>query len=47
MPKRSELYKGLYFVGGSVNPGSGMPMVVLSGQMIKDIIINELEQNLI
>lgn len=30
-PKRSSRYSNLYFVGGSVNPGGGMPMVVLSG----------------
>lgn len=31
-PKKSTLYDNLYFVGGSVNPGGGMPMAVLSGQ---------------
>lgn len=30
-PKKSSKYDNLYFVGGSVNPGGGMPMVVLSG----------------
>ena len=30
-PKRSTKYGNLWFVGGSVNPGGGMPMVVLSG----------------
>jgi diapolycopene oxygenase len=30
-PKRSERYDNLYFVGGSVNPGGGTPMVVTSG----------------
>ena len=34
--KHSELYNNLYFVGGSVNPGGGMPMVILSGQQVKD-----------
>jgi diapolycopene oxygenase len=33
--KHSEKYDNLYFVGGSVNPGGGMPMVVLSGQQVK------------
>ena len=33
--KQSDKYKNLYFVGGSVNPGGGMPMVVLSGQQVK------------
>lgn len=37
-PKRSELFDNLYFVGGSVNPGGGTPMVVLSGQMVADRI---------
>lgn len=31
-PKHSTRYENLWFVGGSVNPGGGMPMVVLSGQ---------------
>ena len=31
-PKVSRYYRKLFFVGGSVNPGGGMPMVFLSGQ---------------
>ena len=31
-PKKSRKYSNLYFVGGSVNPGGGMPMAFLSGQ---------------
>jgi diapolycopene oxygenase len=31
-PKHSTRYENLWFVGGSVNPGGGMPMVVLSGR---------------
>lgn len=38
-PKHSELYRNLYFVGGSVNPGGGMPMVIYSGQMVSDKIV--------
>jgi diapolycopene oxygenase len=38
-PQRSAHYKNLYFVGGSVNPGGGMPMVVLSGQLARDKIL--------
>ena len=30
-PKVSSRYHNLYFVGGSVNPGGGMPMVLMSG----------------
>lgn len=38
-PKHSDLYDNLYFVGGSVNPGGGMPMVTLSGQQVRDMIV--------
>lgn len=38
-PKHSEHYDNLYFVGGTVNPGGGMPMVTLSGQQVKDMIV--------
>ncbi len=37
-PKRSGKYPNLYFVGGSVNPGGGMPMVTLSGQQAAGFI---------
>lgn len=30
-PKASPRYPNLFFVGGSVNPGGGMPMVLMSG----------------
>jgi diapolycopene oxygenase len=33
-PKQSERYRNLFFVGGSVNPGGGTCMVVLSGQNV-------------
>lgn len=33
-PKYSSKYNNLFFVGGSVNPGGGMPMVILSGQQV-------------
>lgn len=35
-PKQSTLYPNLFFVGGSVNPGGGMPMVVLCGQKVAE-----------
>ena len=39
IPKKSTLFNNLYFVGGSVNPGGGMPMVILSGiNAAKEII---------
>ena len=40
-PKRSGDYTNLFFVGGSVNPGGGMPMVSLSGQHVAGMILNE------
>jgi diapolycopene oxygenase len=41
-PQRSERYRNLYFVGGSVNPGGGMPMVTLSGRLVRDKIAQDL-----
>ncbi len=41
-PKKSSKYKNLYFVGGSINPGGGMPMVVLSGTHVASLIQKEL-----
>ena len=40
-PKRSQQFRNLFFVGGSVNPGGGMPMVSLSGQHVARMIIEE------
>ena len=41
-PQRSSQLANLYFVGGSVNPGGGMPMVTLSGQLVRDKILADL-----
>jgi diapolycopene oxygenase len=38
-PKQSSRYENLFFVGGSVNPGGGMPMVVLCGQNVSRKIV--------
>ena len=38
-PKQSPLYENLFFTGGSVNPGGGMPMVVLCGQNVAKKIV--------
>ncbi len=40
-PQRSNQLNNLYFVGGSVNPGGGMPMVTLSGQLVRDKILTD------
>lgn len=37
--KESERYHNLFFVGGTVNPGGGMPMVTLSGQLVSKKIV--------
>jgi len=37
-PKESEVLDDLYFTGGTVNPGAGMPMVTLCGQLVADRI---------
>jgi diapolycopene oxygenase len=42
-PKQSTRYRNLFFTGGSVNPGGGMPMVVLSGQKAADRLIAQAE----
>jgi phytoene desaturase len=41
---RSKRYKGLYFTGGSVHPGGGIPLVLLSGKIV-DSLITKYELN--
>jgi diapolycopene oxygenase len=38
-PKQSTKYPNLFFVGGTVNPGGGMPMVVLCGQKVAEKVV--------
>jgi diapolycopene oxygenase len=45
IPKQSTKYPNLFFVGGSVNPGGGMPMVILCGQNVCDRLVAYDEQN--
>ncbi len=40
-PKQSDIYRNLLFAGGSVNPGGGMPMVSLSGQLAADKLLEK------
>lgn len=42
-PKRSGKYPNLYFTGGSVNPGGGMPMVVQCGLNVAKAVQADLE----
>ncbi|PKL85060.1 MAG: diapolycopene oxygenase [Ignavibacteriae bacterium HGW-Ignavibacteriae-1] len=45
LPKKSKKYKNLYFTGGTVNPGAGMPMVLLCGQNVCKAIIEDDKKN--
>lgn len=38
-PKQSSRYKNLFFTGGTVNPGGGMPMVILCGQKVAERVV--------
>jgi phytoene desaturase len=38
---RNRNLKGLYFAGGSVHPGGGVPLVILSGKMAADLIAEQ------
>lgn len=37
-PNKSRRIKGLYFCGGSVHPGGGIPLVILSGKIVSDLV---------
>jgi phytoene desaturase len=37
-PNFSQMNKGLYFVGGSVHPGGGIPLCLASAKIVDDII---------
>ena len=41
---RSDLVKGLYWAGGSVNPGPGVPMVLMSGQIAAECVLEDYGQ---
>ena len=38
---KSKTIKNLYFCGGSAHPGGGIPLVILSGKIVSDIIQKE------
>ncbi|HMN23785.1 MAG TPA: phytoene desaturase family protein [Ignavibacteriaceae bacterium] len=38
---KSKTVKNLYFCGGSAHPGGGIPLVILSGKIVSDIIKKE------
>jgi phytoene desaturase len=39
---RSKTFPGLYFAGGTTHPGGGVPMVMLSGKVAADLIVEDL-----
>ena len=38
---RSKDIKGLYFAGGTTHPGGGVPMVMLSGKVASDMVLED------
>lgn len=44
LPNRSRMLDGLYFAGGSVHPGGGIPLVMLSGKMAATLIAENHER---
>ncbi|WP_337864863.1 phytoene desaturase family protein [Ignavibacterium sp.] len=40
---KSRTIRNLYFCGGSAHPGGGIPLVILSGKIVSDIIHSETE----
>lgn len=38
-PNRSRRWKGLYFCGGTVHPGGGMPLVLLSAKIATELLM--------
>ncbi len=38
---KSKLYNGLYYTGASTNPGTGLPMVAISGKLTAERIIKD------
>lgn len=41
-PNRSQDVEGLYLVGGSTQPGGGVPMVMLGGRLLADLVASDL-----
>ena len=37
-PNRAPGVRGLYFVGGSVHPGGGIPLVMLSARLVARLV---------
>lgn len=39
---RAKDIRGLYFVGGSTHPGGGVPLVILSGKIVSELIASDI-----
>ena len=39
-PNFTNAIQNLYFCGGSVHPGGGIPLCLLSGKIVSDLVIN-------
>jgi phytoene desaturase len=40
-PNRSRTVRGLYFAGGSTHPGGGIPLVLLSGRIAANLVMED------
>jgi phytoene dehydrogenase-like protein len=38
---RSKKVRGLYYAGGTTHPGGGIPMVMLSGKVAADLLLED------
>jgi phytoene desaturase len=38
---RSKEIRGLYYVGGSTHPGGGVPLVMLSGKIVAELVVED------
>lgn len=42
IPNKSKDIENLYFAGGSTHPGGGIPLVLLSGKMVSELIMRKI-----
>jgi phytoene dehydrogenase-like protein len=43
-PNFTNAIKGLYFVGGSVHPGGGIPLCLQSAKIMSDIVADDMKK---
>jgi phytoene dehydrogenase-like protein len=44
-PNFSKTIKGLYFVGGSVHPGGGIPLCLKSAKIMSEIVAGDRKEH--